>query len=111
MRRMARSAVVSPPISAPTRGSAPRLGADAAAHLAGRLADAGSAVSLEAADWRLGAVDGALLGATLAGIVDAAREIAHDRRLERWASARGQQLAAGELRLTVGHVDLLALPD
>ena len=93
------------------KGFGPALGPDAAAHLAGRLAAAGCAVSLEAADWRLGAADGALLRATLTGIVDAARDVAHDRRLERWATARGQQLAAGDLRLTVGHVDLLALPD
>jgi hypothetical protein len=94
------------------KGFGPALGPDAAAHLAGGLAAEGCAVSLEAADWRLGAAaDGALLRATLTGIADAARDVAHDRRLERWATARGQQLAAGDLRLTVGHVDLLALPD
>jgi hypothetical protein len=92
------------------KGFGPALGPDAAAHLAGRLAAAGCAVSLEHADWRLGPADGALLRATVGGILDATRDVAHDRRLERWATYRGQQLAAGELRLTVGHVDLLALP-
>jgi SAM-dependent methyltransferase len=92
------------------KGFGPALGPDAAAHLAERLAAAGCVVSLEAADWRLGPADGALLRATLTGIVDAARDVAHDRRLERWATERAQQLAAGDFRLTVGQVDLLALP-
>jgi SAM-dependent methyltransferase len=92
------------------KGFGPALGPDAALHLAERLAAAGCAVSLEAADWRLGPADGALLGATLAGIVDAARVITQDPCLERWATLRGRQLARGALGLTVGHVDLLALP-
>ena len=92
------------------KGFGRALGPDAAAHLAERLAAAGCAVTLEAADWRLGPADEALLRATLTGIVAAAREIAQDPRLEHWATLRGQQLADGELRLTVGHVDLLALP-
>jgi SAM-dependent methyltransferase len=92
------------------KGFGPALGPDAAAYLAERLAAAGCAVTLEAADWRLGPADEALLQATLAGIVAAAREIAQDPRLEHWATLRRQQLADGELRLTVGHVDLLALP-
>jgi SAM-dependent methyltransferase len=92
------------------KGFGVALGPAAAAHLAERLAAAGCAVSLEAADWRLGPADGAMLQATLAGIVDAAREVALDPRLERWATLRKQQLALGGLALMVGHVDLLALP-
>ena len=92
------------------KGFGPALGPDAAAHLADRLAAAGCAVRLEAADWQLGPDDEALLRATLAGIVAAAREVAQDPWLEHWATIRGKQLAAGELRLAVGHVDLLALP-
>jgi SAM-dependent methyltransferase len=92
------------------KGFGPALGPDAAAHLAERLAAAGHAVTLEAADWRLGPADEALLQATLTGIVAATREVAQDPRLEDWSTLRAQQLAAGELRLTVGHVDLLALP-
>jgi SAM-dependent methyltransferase len=92
------------------KGFGPALGPDAAAHLADRLAAAGCLVSVERSDWRLGPDDGALLRASLIGIVAAAREVAHDPCLERWATWRGQQLAAGELRLTVVHVDLLALP-
>jgi hypothetical protein len=92
------------------KGFGPALGPDATAHLAERLAAAGCAVTLEAADWRLGPDDGPLLEAMLAGIVDAAREITHDRLLDRWVALRGAQLAAGALGLSVGHVDLLALP-
>jgi SAM-dependent methyltransferase len=92
------------------KGFGPALGPDAAAHLAERLATAGRTVRLEAADWRLGPADTALLRTTLAGIVAAAREIEHDAVLERWATLRAQQLRAGDLRLTVGHADLLALP-
>jgi SAM-dependent methyltransferase len=92
------------------KGFGPALGPDAAAHLAERLTAAGCPVRLEAADWQLGPEDGALLRTTLAGIVDATREIAQAPCLEHWAILRGRQLAAGELRLTVGHIDLLALP-
>jgi SAM-dependent methyltransferase len=92
------------------KGFGPALGPDAAAHLAGRLAAAGRPVRLERSDWRLGAADGALLRATLRGVIAAAGEIAQDARLDHWATLRERQLAAGELRLTVGHVDLLALP-
>jgi SAM-dependent methyltransferase len=92
------------------KGFGPALGPEAAAHLAERLAAAGCLVSVARSDWRLGPDEEALLRATLTGIVAAAREVAEDACLERWATLRGQQQAAGELRLTVGHVDLLALP-
>jgi SAM-dependent methyltransferase len=92
------------------KGFGPALGPDAATHLADRLAAAGCLVSVARSDWRLGRDDGDLLRASLAGIVAAAREIPEDACLERWATLRSQQQAAGELRLTVGHVDLLALP-
>jgi SAM-dependent methyltransferase len=92
------------------KGFGPALGPDAASHLADLLAARGYKVALEASDWRLGAKDGDLLKATVQGVVDAAREMAHDPGLERWVKLRERQLAAGDLRLTVGHLDLLALP-
>jgi hypothetical protein len=70
----------------------------------------GCAVTTERSDWQLDAVDQALLRATLDGMIDAVCEIEPDRRLQRWVARRRQQLASGVLRLTVGHVDLLALP-
>jgi SAM-dependent methyltransferase len=92
------------------KGFGPALGPDAALRLADLLAARGCKVALEPSDWRLGAKDRPLLEATVQGITDAAREMAHDPDLERWARLRQQQLAAGDLRLTVGHLDLLALP-
>jgi hypothetical protein len=92
------------------KGFGPALGADAAAYLAERLAARGCAVHLETSDWQLGAPDRPLLWATLEGIVHAVREVSSDGRLRRWAAQRRAQLAGGDLRLTVGHVDLLALP-
>lgn len=92
------------------KGFGPALGPDASAHLADRLA-ASHRVASARSDWRLGPADRALLAATLEGIVAAAAAIAADRRLEEWAEARRRQLAEDELRLTVGHLDLLALPE
>jgi SAM-dependent methyltransferase len=92
------------------KGFGPALGPDAALHLAEALSARGCQVVLEPADWRLGPEDRPLLGAMLEGLVGAAGEIAHDPGLERWARLRRRQLAAGDLRLVVGHLDLLALP-
>jgi SAM-dependent methyltransferase len=92
------------------KGFGPALGPDGAAHLAERLTAIGCAVRLETSDWQLGPNDEALLRATLTGIVAAAGEVSQDPPLARWATLRKRQLAAGELRLTVGHLDLLALP-
>jgi hypothetical protein len=88
----------------------PALGPGAAAYLADRLKAGGCAVTTQRSDWQLGPSDQALLRATLQGMIDAVREIAPDRRLQRWATRRREQLASGVLHLTVGHVDLLALP-
>jgi hypothetical protein len=92
------------------KGFGPALGPEAAAYLADRLKACGCAVAIERSDWQLGAADGALLRATVEGIIDAVDKIAPDRSLQRWAARRREQVANGDLRLTVGHVDLLALP-
>ena len=93
------------------KGFGPALGPDAAAHLAGRLAAAGCAVSAGGTPTGGSAPPTAPCSGRRSGHLDATRDdAAHGRRLERWATSRGAQLAAGELRLTVGHVDLLALP-
>jgi SAM-dependent methyltransferase len=93
------------------KGFGRALGPDAAAYLAERLRARSGEVALAPADWRLGPADAALLGATLAGLVAAAAEVIRDPVLEGWAGLRRQQLAAGKLGLTVGHLDLLALPE
>lgn len=92
------------------KGFGPALGPDAAAYLAKRLSARGWAVTMERSDWRLGPADRALLRAKLESMIDAVREIASDNCLQRWAAQRREQLARGDLRLNVGHVDLLALP-
>jgi SAM-dependent methyltransferase len=92
------------------KGFEPALGPEAAAYVADRLTARGYDVTTERSDWQLGPSDQALLGATLEDIIHAVRELAPDRGLQRWAARRRKQLASGELRLTVGHVDLLALP-
>jgi SAM-dependent methyltransferase len=93
------------------KGFGPALGPDAASHFAGRLEAVGHRVTTATSDWRLGPADRALLAATLQGVIDAAAAIEDDAQLRAWADRRRRQLAAGELGLTVGHVDLLALPE
>jgi hypothetical protein len=87
------------------KGFGPALGPDAAPYLAERLEAEGQRVFLEPSDWRLGPATAPLLAATLDSIV-----AVQAAGIERWAVARRRQLATGRLQLTVGHVDLLALP-
>jgi hypothetical protein len=93
------------------KGFGPALGPDAAAHLAGRLEATLHRVTTAASDWQLGPCDRPLLEAMLDGVIAAAGAIREDHQLAGWAAQRRLQLARGELRLTVGHVDLLALPE
>jgi SAM-dependent methyltransferase len=93
------------------KGFGPALGPDAPLHLAERLEVRGHKVAIEASDWQLGPADRPLLEAMLEGVVAAAGEIRQDPRLADWAAQRRMQLAGGELGLTVGHLDLLALPE
>jgi hypothetical protein len=90
------------------KGFGPALGADAAHHLGRRLEAEGWRVSMAASDWRLGSADSRLLAATLDGIIAAITEMGPPQTP--WAALRRRQLAAGQLQLTVGHLDLLALP-
>jgi SAM-dependent methyltransferase len=91
------------------KGFGPALGAAAARHFARRLEAEGQRVSMVRSDWRLGPDDAPLLAATLEGIIAALAGTGGPP--EAWAALRRRQLAAGELRLTVGHVDLLAVPE
>jgi hypothetical protein len=92
------------------KGFGAALGPDACRCLASELDARGHRVRLAASDWHLGPGDGALLQEMLEGIVAAVSQGANDRLLGPWSDRRRQQLAAGDLRLTVGHQDLLALP-
>jgi SAM-dependent methyltransferase len=93
------------------KGFGPALGPDATAHLAERLEAAGHSVATEPSDWQLGPADRLLLEAMLEGVIAAAGEIRQDPPLAGWVAQRRMQLARRELGLTVGHVDLLALPE
>jgi SAM-dependent methyltransferase len=90
------------------KGFGPALGADAVDHFARRLEVEGCRVSKAASDWRLGPVDAPLLAATLEGIIAAVAEI--DEPPLSWSALRRSQAAARRLHLTIGHVDVLALP-
>ena len=87
------------------KGLGPALGPEAAAVAAEALRRLGFAVRTAPSPWRLGAGDGALAAAFVAGVAAAAGEAGMAGAAD-WAHAR---LAAGG-RCTVGHLDLLALP-
>jgi SAM-dependent methyltransferase len=92
------------------KGFGPALGPDAVGYLANRLRKLAHEVELAPSDWRLGGADRLLLTAKIEGLLWAAREIEDDALLAGWAARRRAQLKAGELRLIVGHLDLLAPP-
>lgn len=84
---------------------------------AGRVAEeafrrSGYRTRVEASPWRLGPGDRALALEFVSGCARAAIEHApaHAERVQAWAERRTATLASGEFDLTVGHVDVLALP-
>lgn len=92
------------------KGFGPALGPDAAVHLAVRLERQGFRVRLSRSDWRLDAVERPLLAGVIDGLAQAIREIEDDALLAGWCELRREQLKRGDLRLMVGHLDLLGLP-
>lgn len=88
------------------------LGPDAVPVLARLFADAGRQVQTVWTPWRLGPAGRPLASAWLEGWVGAAvdqrPELAQDA--EAYVARRRAQLAAGALRVTVSHQDLLAWP-
>lgn len=90
----------------------PALGPDAAPRAASAFAACGYAVGRGAAPWRLGPRDTALIDGLLAGWRAAASEQVPARAAQfaAWAERRHHGAAAGELAVTVGHVDLFAAP-
>ncbi|TDS83023.1 methyltransferase family protein [Nesterenkonia aurantiaca] len=88
------------------------LGPDAAQTVAQLLRDRGAEVTLSATDWALDSTEAALIQRYLGD--RAAVAVEHDPSLaglaQEWVSAREAQLSAGELRVHVGHLDLLSLP-
>jgi len=90
------------------KGFGPALGPQAAAAAIARLEAVGYAVVQGRSDWMLGADDGAIKDAILAGWAGAARELGDVPlgEIVAWLTCRREQLAG----LQVGHVDFLALP-
>ena len=93
-------------------GAGRRLGPDAVPGAAGLLRGTGREVLMCPSPWRLDAVDAELAARWFEGWVAAACE--HEPVLASVAGAYGArrlaQAAAGELRVTVDHADLLVLP-
>jgi hypothetical protein len=88
------------------------LGPDAAGVVANMLTDAGWHVKTVSTPWELAAADGELIAEWLDGWLDAAVE--QQPRLaglaDGYRTKRRAQLAAGSLRVTVNHEDVLAWP-
>lgn len=99
------------------KGFGPALGP-----AAGRAADEafrarGYETRLIASPWELGTEDAVLIHALVDGWAQVTAEVLgggavpdEEERLNEWATRRSEDAAAGRSRLTVGHVDLLALP-
>ena len=100
------------------KGLGAALGPSATAALTAELQKCGFEVHIAASDWKLGVDLGAgeehaeLARQLMHGWVNAAIQQDPDlsARLRGWLDAREGQLGTGELRITVCHEDLLALP-
>lgn len=98
------------------KGTGQALGPAAPQTLAQGLERAGYAVETASSPWHLDGKDEALVGQLLQGWVTAALQVAEGTGedsgwLQRWLADRRRQLATGELAVTVGHLDLLAIPE
>lgn len=87
------------------KGFGPSLGPDAVRYLAARFQDLGHDVRLARSDWVFEADDRPIVDAMLAGVAGAVQEIDRDLPADAWQKRRRAPTA-----LTVGHLDLLALP-
>jgi hypothetical protein len=94
------------------KGFGPALGPAATAFAARRLARLGYRVRAASSPWRLGPGEAALQEALLEGWTTAARELVPEAgtSLGDWAYRRLSLIRRGESRLTVGHLDLFAVP-
>ena len=91
----------------------PALGPQAGSLAESLFRRAGHRTSLAASSWQLGSSDGELVRALVDGWEQAAVEVCIDqeKRIRRWADVRRRAAETNGFMLTVGHVDLLALPD
>jgi len=92
-------------------GLGPQPGPDAAERLAAALEARGYRVRLARADWRLPSDEPEMLAQMIDGVAAAAAEMSPTpAAVEAWRLARRAEMDAGHLSMTVGHLDLLALP-
>mgnify|MGYP000096949214 CR=1 FL=1 len=93
------------------RGFGPSPGPTAAHRMAELLEARGYTVAVEQADWQVEASASHMLTFMVDGTAEAAR-VTHTRpaRVDTWHAQRSADVAAGRVRLTVGHLDLVALP-
>jgi hypothetical protein len=94
------------------KGFGPALGPAAASYLADRLAVLGYGVMTAGSDWRIGAEHQDLLQQMVgeAAAVAGEMEPAAAMHISGWLAERRAQIQGGLLALTVGHVDLFAVP-
>jgi hypothetical protein len=92
------------------KGFGPALGPEAAGKLAKRLREVGCEVRVAPSDWAFNGGDEPILSAMVDGIAAAAGEIDPSLPLEAWRARRRGEIETTQLALTVGHLDLLALP-
>jgi hypothetical protein len=93
------------------KGFGPALGSGAPAAAGALFRTRGYRTATAAGDWRLGAGDAGMLAALIDGTAEAAGEADPALPVARWRDDRHAELKRGELRLAVGHVDILAEPD
>ena len=87
------------------------LGPEAVGAAAQAFASAGVTVTTRPSPWRLGAAEAGLTAEWLRGWVAAAGDQRPELQLDDYAAERLAAAEAGELRVTVGHQDLLARKD
>jgi len=94
------------------KGFGPSLGVQAVPHLAERLAAAGCRVDTEASDWQIGPEHPELLLtlAREAATVAAQTRPAEASAVGAWLADRSAGIREGTVSLSVGHLDLLAVP-
>lgn len=92
------------------KGFGPALGPNAGSYLIERLRQHGREVSIAPSDWVFGSEDRPILRAMIDGISAAAEEQDSSLNLDAWRARRIELVEVGGLSLTVGHVDILALP-